>query len=289
MRIGFLGFGEAGYVISKALLANGLEKAVAYDCNFRHPTLGKTIQRRAVAAQVELLASNADLVGTTDVILSVVTAGSALEAAEQTAPRLRRDQVFCDCNSVSPCTKRRVAEVIHGAGGVFIEAAIMAPVQADLKRVPILVNGLDARRVAGYLGRFGTKIEIIEGPTGTAAAVKMCRSIVIKGLEALLLECRVTAAHFDCEEEVLRSLEESNPEFRWKELSEYMIGRVLQHGVRRAAEMNEVAVMQRESGLPAVMSAATAEVQNWRKRLPDDSIRTTAELVSALKRLANEA
>jgi 3-hydroxyisobutyrate dehydrogenase-like beta-hydroxyacid dehydrogenase len=286
VRVGFLGFGEAGYVISKALLANGLSSAVAYDCDYLHPSRGETIRSRATDAGVQLLPSNADLAEITDLVLSVVTAASALQAAQETVSYLRSDQIFCDCNSVSPSTKTRVGELIESARATFVEAAIMAPVQGDLKRMPVLMNGQEARRPAQYLSSFGMNIEVISGPTGWAAAIKMCRSIVIKGLEALLLESMVTAARFDCEEAVLRSLDASNPEFKWKELSQYMIGRVLQHGLRRAAEMDEVAAMQRESGLPAIMSAATAEVQNWRKRCPDDNIRTPAELVSALKEAA---
>jgi 3-hydroxyisobutyrate dehydrogenase-like beta-hydroxyacid dehydrogenase len=283
VRIGFLGFGEAGSVISKSLLVHGLKEAVAYDCNYRHPTLGETIQRRAAETGIELLSSNADLVEATDLILSVVTAASALEAAGKTAPHLRPEQIFCDCNSVSPSTKTRIAQVVQTSPARFVEAAIMAPVHSDLQRVPVLMTGPNAPQIAGYLTPFGMKIEVMDGPTGTAAAVKMCRSIVIKGLEALLLECMVTAGHFHCEEAVLRSLEASNPEFHWRELSEYMIGRVLEHGVRRAVEMKEVAAMQREAGLSAVMSTATAEVQDWRKRLPDHHVTTTAELLSALQ------
>jgi 3-hydroxyisobutyrate dehydrogenase-like beta-hydroxyacid dehydrogenase len=283
LRVGFLGFGEAGYVISKALLANGLAGPVAYDCNYRHPSLGETIQRRAADAAVHLLSANADLVGATDIILSVVTAASAIEAAEQSAEHLRTDQVFCDCNSVSPSTKARLADIIQRTGATFVEAAIMAPVHSDLKRMPLLMTGDEAVRLSRYLRQFGMNIEVMKGPTGMASAVKMCRSIVIKGLEALLLECMVTAAQFDCQEAVFRSLDASNPEFKWKQLSEYMIGRILEHGVRRAAEMNEVAAMQEEAGIPAFMSVATAEVQNWRKRFPNKTIRTPAELITALK------
>jgi 3-hydroxyisobutyrate dehydrogenase len=282
MRIGFLGFGEAGYVIAKGLLAKGCSGLVAFDCNYRHPTLGEKIQHRAEELGVRLLPSNADLAAETDVILSVVTAASALEAASQTAAGLRRDQIFCDCNSVSPSRKARIGAVVQEAAAAFVEVAIMAPAHADFSRMPMLITGEQAPRFADYFRRFGMKIEVMQGETGAAAAVKMCRSIVIKGLEALLVECMVTARHFGCEEAVLRNLNESNPEFKWNELSEYLIGRVLEHGVRRAAEMQEVAAMQREAGLPDYMSSATAEVQNWRGRLPEARVSSNDELISVL-------
>lgn len=185
MRVGFLGFGEAGYVISKAMLENGLAEAVAYDCNYLDSILGDTIQRRAIHAGVELLSTNAHLAERTDLILSVVTAASALDAVEQTAPHLRPNHLFCDCNSVSPSTKRRIGDAVQRTRSAFVEAAIMAPVNSDLSRMPMLMTGHDASRVADLLRSFGMNIESMNGPTGTAAAVKMCRSIVIKGLEAL--------------------------------------------------------------------------------------------------------
>src|SRR5436309_4251983 len=158
MRVGFLGYGEAGYVISKALLGNGLGQVVAYDCNYCHPALAETIQRRAADAGVQLVEAYADLAEATDIILSVVTAASALEAAEETATHMRQDQTFCDCNSVSPSTKIRIAHAIERSSAIFVEAAIMAPVQADLSRVPILMNGHGAPKLAGYLERFGMKV-----------------------------------------------------------------------------------------------------------------------------------
>jgi len=164
----------------------------------------------------------------------------------------------------------------------------MASVQLNLQRVPILMTGKKTPALSGYLSQFGVSIEIMDGPTGAAAAVKMCRSIVIKGLEALLLECMVTAQRFDCKEAVLRNLNASNPEFKWNELSEYMIGRVLEHGTRRAAEMREVAAMQREAGIPAIMSDAASEVQDWRKRVPTGHISTNADLIAALQNAHTE-
>jgi 3-hydroxyisobutyrate dehydrogenase-like beta-hydroxyacid dehydrogenase len=162
----------------------------------------------------------------------------------------------------------------------------MAPVQQDLNCVPILMTGEKAPQLANDLKPFGMNVEIVDGPTGTAAAIKMCRSIVIKGLEALLLECMVTARHFGCTDAVLHSLSSSNPEINWNSLSNYMIGRVREHGVRRAAEMDEVVRMQRTAGLPARMSIATAEVQNWKHHLSNIDIRTNAELLSALTGIA---
>ncbi len=129
MRLGFLGFGEAGSVISKALRRNGLAGAFAYDSNSRYISLGELIQRRAYDSGVELLPSNKDLVRSTDVILSVVTASSAQQAAAETATTLSPNHIFCDCNSVSPFTKTRVSQLIDGTGAMFVEAAIIAPRQ----------------------------------------------------------------------------------------------------------------------------------------------------------------
>jgi 3-hydroxyisobutyrate dehydrogenase-like beta-hydroxyacid dehydrogenase len=246
MQLGFLGFGEVGSTFANGLRAEGLEATTAYDCNPAR----------------SLVESNADLAAKCDVIISVVTASSALQAAIATAPFLNSSHIFCDCNSVSPQTKNQISGVISASGCAFVEGAIMAPVHGYKQRVPILLNGAHAHKLAGLLEPYGMRFSIMQGEPGSAAAVKMCRSIMVKGIEALMMECTRAARHFGCESAVFASLAESFPGFEWKEMSVYMAERVHKHGLRRAAEMKEVASMQQSAGLASVMSLATAEVQS---------------------------
>src|SRR5262249_31346919 len=162
---------------------------------------------------------------------------SALQAAQQTAPFLKAKHVYADLNSVSPQLKQQIEAVVTAAGAGFVEAAVMAAVPPHRHRVPMLLGGGAAAAFAVRMSPFGMRFEVLQGKVGTAVAVKMCRSIIVKGLEALLFECVLAAGRFDADDRVFASLNESFPGMDWKKLADYMVGRSVVHGERRAREM----------------------------------------------------
>jgi 3-hydroxyisobutyrate dehydrogenase len=154
--------------------------------------------------------------------------------------------------------------VIAGSGAQFVEVAVMAPVSPYGHRVPMLLNGPGAAAFVDAMAPFGMRLDVLpSSPIGSAAAVKMCRSIVVKGLEALMLECVLAATRFDANDLVFASLDESFPGVDWKQLADYMIGRVVVHGERRAREMEEVAGTLRAVGIDPIMAEAAARRQEW--------------------------
>jgi 3-hydroxyisobutyrate dehydrogenase-like beta-hydroxyacid dehydrogenase len=146
----------------------------------------------------------------------------------------------------------------------------------------MLLNGPAAPGFAALLQPFGMQFSLMEGEPGSAAAVKMCRSIVVKGLEALLVECTLAARRFGCEAAVWESLSESFPGMKWSETARSMAERVMSHGTRRAAEMREVALMLREADLEPIMSEASAEAQDWKIRLGLGDFPDEQEFLAAL-------
>ena len=170
---------------------------------------------------------------------------------------------------MSPALKREIAGVIGTAGARFVEVAVMAPVLPYGHRVPMLLGGPAAAAFAEMMTPFGLRLQLLpEGAAiGSAAAVKMCRSIVVKGLEALLVECVIGATHFGADDLIWASLDESFPGLDWKKLADYMTGRVVVHGERRAREMEEVADMLRTIGVEPIMAEATARRQEWSAQL----------------------
>jgi len=265
--IGFIGFGEAGSHIASGLRKAGIAEISAYDINSAHPTLGAVIQQRAQQTQTPLVPSPGDLAATSDILSSAVTASSALDAARQTARFLSSRHLYVDINSISPPLKREVDAVIRTTGASFVEAAVMAPVPPYGHRVPMLLGGPAAPRFVDSLSPFGMRLEVVAESIGTAVAVKMCRSIVVKGLEALLFECVMGASKYGAEDRVFASLQESFPGMDWKKLADYVVGRVVVHGERRAREMEEVAETLRSSGVNPTMAEATARLQDWRARM----------------------
>jgi 3-hydroxyisobutyrate dehydrogenase-like beta-hydroxyacid dehydrogenase len=265
--IGFLGFGEAGFHLARGLRRAGAPPLTAFDINANHGTAGERIRARAAETGTRLVETPRELALGTALILSVVTASSAEEAAGSVAADLTTNHLYVDLNSVSPATKGRIAAVVAGGAGRFVEGAILAPVQGQEHRVPILLNGPSARELVNALSSYQMRLDVMDAAIGAAAAVKMCRSIVIKGLEALLLECALAAGEYGATDRVYDSLAETYPGIDWRKTADYMIGRVLQHGERRAHEMEEVAATLRAAGIEPLMAEATARRQDWEAAL----------------------
>jgi 3-hydroxyisobutyrate dehydrogenase len=290
MQIGFIGFGEAGFTIGKGLREAGIEQLYAHDIATSSRDRGPLIQSRAQQAGARLVDSPAALASSVDVLLSTVTCSAALDAAGQHAPHLTATHLYADLNSVSPDVKRQIGGIVSRAGARFVECAVMAPVGPYGHRVPMLLGGSGAAAFIDAMRPFDMRLQLLDGArVGTAAAVKMCRSVVVKGLEALLTECVLGAAEYEATEHVFASLQESYPGIDWKTLADYNINRLVVHGERRAREMEEVAETLRDRGVEPIMAAATARRQDWgakaglKAMFPPDGPKTAAEVIEALK------
>jgi 3-hydroxyisobutyrate dehydrogenase-like beta-hydroxyacid dehydrogenase len=263
-RLGFVGFGEAAFHLAKGLREAGVKRTFAYDVHTHTPRLGETIQARAQETRTELVEFSAALASAADVIISAVTADQAVPAAEQTAPYLTAQHIYADLNSVSPRTKQTVEERISRSGARFVEIAVMGPIPPLLQKTPMLLGGSAAPAFKEMFEPFGMRLEVVStDQIGRAAAVKMFRSVIYKGLEALIFECVLGASRYGAEPRVFASLAENFPGVDWKKLADYMVGRVIVHGERRAREMEEVARTLEELGIEPIMSAATARRMDW--------------------------
>lgn len=286
LSIGFVGFGEAGFHIAKGLKSAGLSRIFAFDI------APDKVRHRAEEAAVPLVASNRELAESARVIFSTVTCARAKEAAEQTAPYLQSHHIYADLNSVSPALKQDIDRVISAAGARFVEAAVMSPVPPAGHRSPMLLGGKGAPAFAELMMPFGMRLQVIAENVGVAAATKMFRSIIVKGLEALMLECVLASVPYGADERVFSSLSESFPGIDWQKLADYMVSRVVIHGERRAREMEEVAETLESLGIEPIMAAAAARRQDWCARLGissqfgPDGPRTYGEVLEAIRALA---
>ncbi len=258
MRIGFVGFGEAAYHIAKGLRQPGIASIAAFDVK-----VTDQVRQRARETEARLLESNAELAGSCDIMMSAVTADQASHAATQNAPHLTARHIYADLNSVSPGVKQAISRIIEASGARFAEIAMMAPVPPYNHKVPMLAGGEGAKDFVEKLSPFGISAEIVSREVGTAAATKMFRSIIVKGMEALLTECVLGATRYNADERVFASLAESFPNMDWKKLADYMVGRVVVHGERRAREMEEVAATLREIDVDPIMVEAIVRRMDW--------------------------
>ena len=285
-RIGLLGFGEVGQILGQDLPIDRLPN-LAFDLKLPDPQSSPhiAIQKNP---NTERCRQASDLGRHSDVIISAVTAENTETAAQAVSVDLKPMSWFLDLNSSSPETKKRTAMLINKAGGRYVEAAVMSPVPPKRMGSPILLGGPYAKEFLTFGEALGfTNLSIFSETYGTASAAKMCRSVMIKGMEALLTESLVTARTYGVEQTVLASLNDLFPGPDWPSLSAYMIRRALEHGGRRAEEMREVAKTVAHAGLRPSMSLAAVDVQDWAKQFPD--LQNTKALEVLLDSLGNAA
>jgi 3-hydroxyisobutyrate dehydrogenase-like beta-hydroxyacid dehydrogenase len=261
-HVALIGFGEAGAILGADLVSVGCDVSM-YDILLDDAKTRPDMQARAERVHVRVHDSFAAAVARADLIISAVTASSSGDVAALAGKYLRAGQVFLDINSVSPGKKQSSCRAVEASGADYVESAVMAPVPPYRLKVPMLLGGRRAESLAARLTGFGMNARAISTEIGVASAVKMCRSVVIKGLEALTVESMRAARGFGAEQQVLASLHESFPSMGWdKGLPDYLISRVAEHGRRRAAEMREVARTLEDAGVEPTMASATARLQD---------------------------
>jgi 3-hydroxyisobutyrate dehydrogenase-like beta-hydroxyacid dehydrogenase len=262
-RIALIGYGEVGQALAADFARRGIDDVTAWDKLFTHPdsrparAIQATSHARAASGMGEALAGRT-------LVISAVTAGECLAAAREAARFIAQDAHYFDLNSVSPDTKSQAARLVEAAGGRYVEAAVMSPISPKGSASPMLIGGRHAAAFAAQARELGfAGVEIFGVVIGGASAAKMCRSVMIKGLEALLTESLLAARHYGVEQSVLASLQNLLPVADWPALAHYMISRSVQHGRRRAEEMREVVQTVRDADIDPWMSAACAERQDW--------------------------
>ncbi|WP_180899734.1 NAD(P)-dependent oxidoreductase [Martelella soudanensis] len=261
--IGFIGFGEAARAISDGWAEAGVSASLAaFDVKTLDAGAAETIAAACDARGVFCAPALSDMLARSDIVFSLVTADNALVAAETAAAALRPGMFYLDGNSCSPETKRRASRLIGGAGGSYADVAIMSPIYPKLHRTPCLVSGPAAEAAARTMSTLGMEATAAGPQIGDASSVKMIRSVMIKGTEALMAECFLAAEKAGVTAQVLASLSASDPAIDWPAKSAYCLERMMVHGKRRAAEMREVMATLEELGITPRMAAAAAVWQD---------------------------
>jgi 3-hydroxyisobutyrate dehydrogenase len=269
--LALIGYGEVGRILAEDLAAQG-HWLVAYDVKLadgRPVADAEPLRRHAAGLGVRLAGSHAEAVTDAALVVSAVTASQAVPVAQACAPGLARGAFFLDLNSASPGAKIQAAGVVDAAGGRYVEGAVMTSVPPYRLRVPLLLGGPSAAALKPLLDTLGFAATVHDARLGVASATKMCRSVMIKGLEAMVIESFTAARHYGVEDAVIASLVETFPSIDWERQGAYFFQRVIEHGRRRSEEVREVAQTVREAGLEPWSAAGTAERQGWVADLAD--------------------
>ena len=261
-RLGLVGYGEVGKIFAAGLKAQ-VSTVSAWDLKFDAPLTRDEQRGHAERAAVLACESMAQLCQSADLVISAVTASNTLAVAQAAAAHMQPGVVFLDLNSASPGSKQQAAALIDGAGAHYVEAGVMTSVPPYGIRVPMLLGGARAVELAEVLTLWGMNAKPVSSEIGIASAIKMCRSVMIKGLEALVIESYATARAYGVEDHVLPTLQETFPSIDWTQQGAYFFSRVVQHGQRRAEEMREAANTVSEAGFDPFMASAIADKQQW--------------------------
>lgn len=287
MKLAFIGFGEAAQAMALGFRGEAMPPAIAA-CDVRagEPALAA----RAAALGVALDARLPEAVRDADAVLSLVQGSAAVAVAGAAAPHLGGGQMFVDLASISPEAKRRVAAAIAAGGpGECVEGAIMDAVRPKNHKVPILLAGPRAAEAADLLNRAGMACEAIGPAIGQASAVKMIRSVMMKGVEALILESMAAAETAGVTERILDSVNGTFPGLDWRRLTSHYLRRTHEHGPRRVSEMKESAATLRDLGLDPLMAEAIgARIAAGHARLAAAPYEPAAEYPALLKLLTAE-
>jgi 3-hydroxyisobutyrate dehydrogenase-like beta-hydroxyacid dehydrogenase len=289
MRLGFIGFGGAGCGLAKGLRQAGLEEIHFTDRMQETPPYAAVIRRHADEIGAIRAASIAELLARVEVVISCVTGAMAVSVAEEAARFLTASHIYADVNTASPRVKESVAVLVEKTGAAFVDAAMMGAIPIFLHRVPILASGGGAGRFQECLHPYGMNIRVIGVKPGQASAIKMFRSIFMKGVLSLFIETLTATHRYGVDDMVLSSIAESLDGTPFLETARVQMTKGVVNAERMAHEMEEVISTLEDLGVPAGMSRASRETLlrcagfGLRARFGGELPSTLAEVLRAME------
>lgn len=264
-RLGLVGYGEIGSTLGKGLREAGLKQVASYDKYAFDGPYAELIQNRAKAAGVTLVRSNQELADAADLIFSVTPGSASLESAEAFAPALDGRHTFLDFASATPKVKLGVAERLGRAGATLGDGSIMGTPKNGYS-MHMLSSGPAGQRVVDLLVPWGMSIEYVGDRLGTASGIKILRSVLLKGIEALTDEMLLAARYYGLEEAVLASASKTLTR-PWMDTVESLVPSGVIHAKRRAEEVEMAAEAVQDAGIEPIMTRSTAARLRWKEGL----------------------
>jgi 3-hydroxyisobutyrate dehydrogenase-like beta-hydroxyacid dehydrogenase len=264
-RLGLVGYGEIGSTLGKGLRGAGLQTITCYDKYAFDGPYADLIQSRAKEAGVKLVRSNQELADAADLIFSVTPGSASLESAAAFAPCLTRRHIFSDFASATPKIKKGVAERLGRTGALLGDGSIEGtPLQGYSMRM--LSSGPSGERVRDHLVPWGMQIEFVGQDLGRASGIKILRSVLIKGIEALTDEMLLAARHYGIDEIVLASASKTLAR-PWMDTVHSLTPSGVIHAKRRAEELEMSAEAVQDAGIEPIMARAIAARLRWKEAL----------------------
>jgi 3-hydroxyisobutyrate dehydrogenase len=253
-----IGFGEVGCDLTRGLRSAGVAAIAAW----KRSGWDELSRARALEAGATPCDSLAEMAREADMVFSAVTASATVDVAEAAAPFLE-GKLYLDLNSTSPMAKQRGADALTTAGGRFVDGAIMGALHVFHHRVPILLSGPDAEEVFALLSGWGMHAQVAGEQVGQASAVKMLRSVYMKGIEATVLETMIAANRYGVLDTVLQSLAETHSKYDFMGFASMLVVSNALNGERRAQEMEQVVLTLKDLGVEPMVSEGALRRLRW--------------------------
>jgi len=263
MKLGFIGFGEVGYEISRGLKTEGLQGIVAYDIAQEEPKLGQLVRERAAKTEVTLLDTPSAVVNAADVIIAAVPGSEAVKAAESAIASLCKGKIYVDVSTSSPTAKQKIAALVEPTGALFADAGMMGALPLKQHKVPTLLSGSGASQYIEMMSPYHMSLEKVSDKAGDAIAIKLVRSVYMKGVMSLSVEMLEAATKLGVENLVLDSLSNTLDGLSFLETINYLVPSSAIHAGRQSHEMSDCMVMLNDIGVKPTMTKSTMLRLQW--------------------------
>jgi 3-hydroxyisobutyrate dehydrogenase-like beta-hydroxyacid dehydrogenase len=289
MNIGFIGYGEAAFNITLGLKGEGVTGIRANDAMMNHEVMGKQVHARAEQADVTLIESSKEIAKWADIVFAAVPSSFTMDVCNEIKDCLRPGQLYVDVSASTPATKIAIWEAVKDTGVLFVDAAMLGSLPKDKHKVPITASGNGAEKFQELMTPYGMKITLAGEKAGSASAIKLVRSIFMKGIATLMIEMLQGADAYDVTDEVVASISKSMDGIAFTSHLDRLVTGSALHCKRRAAEMKGSIAMLEEEGLAADMTIATKhrlealEPYNFAERYVDSKPAGYQEIIEAIR------
>ncbi|MEW5913486.1 MAG: NAD(P)-binding domain-containing protein [Thermodesulfobacteriota bacterium] len=249
-RLGFIGFGELAQGLAKGLKGEGLAHIKAFDKAMTADSPASRAMRQAAQERgVEVAGSLQELIEGSDLIFSTVTPAAAFAVAQAAAGLLQRGQLYADLNSCTPSLKRRSQAEITASGADYVDVGVVGGISIQGHKIPCLLCGEAAPKLKEIMSPYGMNMELVQAPVGTAALIKMLRSVVLKGIEALMLEMFMAAQEYGLEDTMMQSIASTFNRGDFEKYSDMLMSTHGLHAARRCDETEMILETVKEVGV----------------------------------------
>ena len=263
MRLGFIGFGEVGFELARGLKQEGWAEIIAFDPLADDVRYGPLVRDRAREAGAVLAPSPFEIAATAETIIAAVPGSKALSAAVAIAPSLGPGQVYADVSTSTAASKQKMAAAIEAGGALFADGALMGGLSMQHHKVPTLLSGRGSEAFIERLSPFGMNLSKVSDNPGDAIAIKLVRSIAMKGLASLAVETLAAATKLGVEDAVLRSIEDTLSAASFKQTLDWLVTASAVHAERQVHEMHDVMLMMQEISVEPTMTQGTTRRLEW--------------------------